>query len=75
MNNENKINDITKKNKQNNNLKKQKKNTSKFNSSATNKIFDSMNKQQIKLDDTRKYQIEFLLRYICFKDKISINVN
>ena len=37
-------------------------------------VINKMNNQSIKLDDTRQYHIELLLRYICFEEKIRAKI-
>ena len=51
------------------------KGTNNFNGGETIRVLDVMNQPQIVLDDTRKYHIEFLLRFICFEEKLNAKIN
>ena len=51
------------------------KGTNYFNGGETRQILDVMKQPQIVLDDTRKNHIEFLLRFICFEEKLIAKIN
>ena len=51
------------------------KGTNNFNCGETRRVLDVMNQPQIVLDDTRKNHIEFLLRFICFEEKLNAKIN
>ena len=50
------------------------KGTKYLNSNETKQVLNAIKQPQITLDDTKKNHIEFLLRYICFEDKLNTKI-
>ena len=51
------------------------KGTNNLNGGETRRVLDVMNQPQIILDNTKKNHIEFLLRFICFEEKLNAKIN
>ena len=56
-------------------IKNIQKGTNYFNSSETRIVLNIIKQSQVILNDTRKDHIEFLLRFICFEEKLNAKIN